>query len=177
MSKTDGSGEVRIPTRIRGIYIRRLTFSLSDDFNPLVGGQLLTAESGVDQQVLLETSNKTDERLADLTYVTRFGFRVKLTKTAEGEPSDSEIARVEADIAVAFTDLPDDFVGRVREEFGATAVVRMSWPYWREVLQSSLSRMQLPSMVLPPMVSVKEVTKAGDQQANVPEAEKSKSPE
>lgn len=143
----------RHPRKMRGIYLRASKTRLEETFNPLNSGHHLGGQmAGIDQGIttMMDTEKGTD---SGLLYVTRFAFTYRLV-VDQAKPSpetDPIVAEIEAQFAAEYTDIPENFTRREQERFGARSVMAHVWPYWREFLHSSLSRMSMPVVAMPPL--------------------------
>jgi hypothetical protein len=84
------------------------------------------------------------------------GFIVGAQLTARVDPGDAAAATADAPIqmmvvfalAYRLSDAPK-YSDAVLEEFAQTNAVFNAWPYWREYIQTTSARMNLPPMTLP----------------------------
>jgi hypothetical protein len=148
MAESSTSGP-RFPTALRGIYVRSASFKLLGDIDPLDPGQVLFGENLIVRQIFADSRHGNDSPVGIL-YVTTFKFAYRREAPSDKQETPS-VAEVEGDIACDVAGLPDNFTQREREVFGVTGVLNVCWPYWRELVQSSMTRMGLPAAVLPPM--------------------------
>jgi hypothetical protein len=139
----------RLPKAIRGIYVRSAAFRILGDLDPLDPGQPLIGENLILRQFLTDSQHGPGGP-SGVMFLTTLKFVYRRQQTV-GEQEAPPVAELEADIACDVGGLPDNFTQREREVFGATSVLNVCWPYWRELVQSSMTRMGLPATVLPPM--------------------------
>ena len=80
-------------------------------------------------------------------------LRVETTFTMEVRGASDE-EELQAEIRGRFElsyEIPDDesFSSEVLEAFGHVNAVFNAWPYWRELVQTSLARMSMPPLTMP----------------------------
>ena len=109
----------------------------------------LKAPPHQDAAIDVSTSHDSDCRIVGETrLVARLSFTLKATSSAEPPRDVFEVAavyRVVYSSDTALTELSFDNL----KTFAAVNAVHNVWPYWRELVQSVVSRMGLPPLTVP----------------------------
>ena len=87
----------------------------------------------------------------------RFHAPSPMAKKRDGEEAVLVSAVFHVIYKLTTTGLPNELV----EQFGKINGIFNAWPYWRELLQSTLQRMGLPPIVLPLLTAAGAVSLAG----------------
>lgn len=159
----------RVVFTIRAVYIRKSSIVLADDFDPLVSGQELTAifKSRPDRHITssVQEDEKSPETIQSVSYLTQFDFAFYLPENQnEKLPLDEAMRKTVASIsAVISVDYLISGAQPTPEELQRCAHSAMlhAWPYWREYCHSSLTRMQLP-VVLVPLLDIRPPVETPD---------------
>ena len=83
----------------------------------------------------------------DATFKISVRFLLQIRTTTDEEKFQAEISAA-FDLSYRLS-TEDTFSAEEIEGFGQLNAVFNAWPYWREFVQTSLSRMALPSLTLP----------------------------
>lgn len=146
---------------IREILLADSRIHMDPSVNPHDPFLTLRAEMSEGQQVMCEqVSGKTPEG-KDCRFV-RFGFQFNLTllspapapvdePTVEGQAPKEEVkVTIEAMLKGVYEVMTDDFPAQeVTQAFIGNAKFHI-WPYWREYVTHTISRMNLPTVTIPP---------------------------
>lgn len=148
---------------LRALYLRSSSTNLDEAFDPLKGGQQLVAAFDSAPLNYFVTGEIAKDGVTQVpqsyTFVTRYEFRYTLgdqTPTDDvGVPSEGkEVASIRADIAVDYVKNPQgpEPTAEYIRAWNQGQPLLHSWPYWREFCHSSMSRMNLPVVLMPMMV-------------------------
>lgn len=158
---------------IRHIYISKSGSALLNDFDPMKPNQLLSGlfkidTIGADVKTAIDNETKIEHRI--LRFFVQAEMIYILGETSEEEMKDNELNKtkqvsevgatycVEYAIKSEIELTPDEI-----KEFGKVNVPYHVWPFWREYVQSTCNRMNLPVTTLP-MLIVETVKTLEEQQ-------------
>jgi len=145
---------MKLSLSLKSIYIREGRLWIADDFNPLIPGQELLGEYRIIKNHKRMT---TDLQLSDslkrwYAFITKYEFRYRMkpqNPNTEGKLIAEVIASISADYeAIDPESISDDQLA----QWGETVIFH-TWPYWREYCQTSLTRMNLPTAIMPLLVA------------------------
>ena len=149
---------VNIPFTLRSIYLRESSTSFHDNFDPLMPGQPLHMRAKFSPTGYFttgETSSTSGEPTTiSYTFLTSFEFdymAAPASPSGEVDLTAEPVAKIAAKFAVDYlvnpgAPLPDEDFAR---QWGGSAAMTHAWPYWREFAHNTLTRMNLPVMLIP----------------------------
>lgn len=148
---------VNVPAlALRAIYIRHAELLVADDFDPTLPGQKLTGnykivDGGKIEQLEFVPDDKTQPPLHLCRFHIQFMFTYLRGENSSPEDiaNDNIAASVSARISVEYSAPGDRPDMKFLEAWGGSNALLHAWPYWREYCQSSFSRMNLPTVLLP----------------------------
>lgn len=154
------------PLHLGGIYFSSSELKLADDFDPLIPGQVISGVNTIKAiEVRLGEYQQPDRQINGMEFriVLEFVYwkdpqrkleNVGLVTRANAEELKLAIAAsVNAVIQVRLFQDPGAAQPSVETAalIGQVSALRMAWPYWREYVQSSVLRMNLPAVTIPVM--------------------------
>lgn len=127
--------------QIENVVLRRADVEAHFDPN------CLPPEISLTQEFRSAYERTRSDSSQDLRVIIDFKFEAR--KVLEGELGET-VADLSATFHLLYT-LPSDFEAEERcfEHFAAVNGVYNAWPYWRELVQTSASRIGLPGVVIP----------------------------
>lgn len=144
---------------IETVRIQSLIAKLENDFEPNIAGQPLQAQFLVTGQRLGRSGAAAGSigpsPSETFVYLTSFEFKYFNTPMPGPTPFENVeqyplAATIQADIASIYTGpLLGSMDADALNVWGIRNAVLHQWPYWRELCQSSLSRMGLPIVAVP----------------------------
>ena len=153
-----------LPLAIRTVYLRKSSTQFGDSFDPLKPGQPLQVQSRfapigfIENGDLSAGGNEAIPR--SYTFLTEFEFSYLLGPVDTSIPPESvdtsnAAAKVTAQIAVDYLISPSEPVPTAEQlqQWGGSAALMHSWPYWREFAHSTMMRMNLPVVMAPLLVA------------------------
>jgi hypothetical protein len=147
---------------IQHVYLSASSLAFYNDFDPLVPNQLLTGQYmintvSVDEKIVTDTETKTTQKF--LRCYVQAGMRYLLGEPTEEELKNEELvkSRVASEITAVYCVIysinPEvKLTEEEKEEFGKTNVPYHVWTYWREYVQNTCNRMNLPVTTVPMLV-------------------------
>lgn len=146
---------------IREILLADSRVHMEASLNPHSPDLNLRADMSEGQQVLCEQVTGTTPEGTECRFI-RFGFQFQLrlvapapeaaaTSEAESEaPKELVMASIEAMLKGVYEVTAEDFpTHEVTQAYIANAKFHI-WPYWREYVTHMISRMNLPTVTIPP---------------------------
>lgn len=139
---------------IHDVYLRNLTSELEDDFNPKYSENI--------NELLLQNKHHIKEfkksEFDDGTIMLSVTVSLGMRWVEQSDDDDYSVkAVIEADYVAEYImggDLTEDALNVFLEKYASYHI----WPYWRELLSSQCTRMQLPKITLPVMQSLNKDT-------------------
>lgn len=132
---------------LRTIYFRDCSASMSEDFDPLVGGQKLAGQLrkfGA-QCVRTEFPDTGGVSVSGYVFLTKFEFRYVLDDKPE-----VLVASISATVATCYYLKAGAELDNIAQfAWGESSALFHAWPYWREYAQSALARLNLPVALMP----------------------------
>jgi hypothetical protein len=137
---------------IQDIFLISSKCLLQKDFNQTQAMLALSAQTkhAVDQEILLQDRATVDgKNMRIVRYFTQVGFRFTESQQAGAEGEGKLVGEIDATFAADYLwtsehAIEPDYLG----SFSPNVICHV-WPYWREFIQNSLSRMRLPPVALP----------------------------
>ena len=136
---------------LRTIYFRDCAASMSETFDPLVGGQSLAGQLRKFGAtcVMTQFPDAGGAKVPGYVFLTKFEFRYVL----EDKP-DQLVASISATIATCYYLKAGAELDEIAQfAWGESSALFHAWPYWREYAHSALARLNLP-VALVPMLDV-----------------------
>jgi hypothetical protein len=143
---------------IEDVYVREATAATRPDFDPLAAVVAPPAALSVQLRVGPQTDIQLLEHVAPngtqrrVQYIVDTGLRLLKPgiDPAKQDPSPDEIlGEITAKFVVRYLITTDDNPTQEMLQAFADNAVHHMWPYWREFLQATSTRLRLPSIVLP----------------------------
>lgn len=143
--------------QIQGVYLRHCSFTQASDFDPnLFLGELtmqyrVGAEEG--RKVEVTTENAGGEKEKAYLFKVRVGSGLRLIDPSRVIDDDIEkgvVVTIEASfVAEYLIQEGTDPTQESLDEFAQNNAVYHVWPYWREFVQSTCARSNVPQVSLP----------------------------
>jgi hypothetical protein len=145
-----------LPLALRAIYLRESRQHMVESFDPLLPNQRLAAkfrQNKIEVKVRRPPDASDASSRPSVIVLCTFEFAYMVSKEGDGPQIDSEnehlVAEVSSTFAVEYLargSLPSE--SELAPWGGVTAIVHC-WPYWREHCYQALTRMSLPTVVMP----------------------------
>ena len=151
------------PLNLRAIYIRESETKIDPDFDPLVPGQQLVGQSKFSSQAYTVVSEKATKDASPIAqscaFTTKFEFLYRLGDGSDPGPT-ADLSQLKLAATISVSIAADYAIApgsqKLDKEFlslwGQSTVLTHVWPYWREYCHSTMTRMNLPLMLVPLMV-------------------------
>lgn len=152
-----------VPFTLRTIYIQKGQIRMADSFDPTIPGQNLRGQFRTEGGQItcreFTPENGEGNTVRSCAFVTHFEFRYILATGAN--PGSQKVALETAEEATFVADISADIVADYMigapeipssdelQKWGSGNVLIHAWPYWREYCHASMSRMNLPVMLMP----------------------------
>ena len=129
----------KVAATVNLVDVRFLSFSATHD--PIVAGGPMVAQFKFRARTKAEGAN--DPTIIVLT-------ELLMEARPEGDETGKLCCEIKAQVALTYhTKHEGEFDQAQLDAFGRTNGIFNAWPYWREFVQSSTTRMGLPALVVP----------------------------
>lgn len=134
---------------ITDVHLRSLNVKLSEKESFLTIKNYKKVSQSYKTMVKIEEVKLSSEASERFFYVFRYAIGVRLVKEENGEDEDAEaLVSIEAEFDACYFS-KSELEKKVLEAFSYNNVGYNVWPYWREIVQSSCSKLGISPIRVP----------------------------
>ena len=149
---------------IKGIYLHAIEAKMKPDFKPHIEAEPNLAfqfRHSVHKVECIEVHNEGEDKILHWRFFADVGARIVDVGETQ-EQAENPVGRAEITVTFVAEYLQndeDELDPDALQYFGQQNAIYHIWPYWRELLQSTCMRMNIPEIPLPMMVVKKKDSK------------------